>query len=104
MSTFTIDALRDAQRKLEALGPAPFWASHSLLPADTAYKFTFRNVEYVGSHPDFWAKLAADPRVQVGFDFSPLSSITIRNLDVDAAARQQFYEALAGAFASGHAA
>lgn len=102
--TFTIDAIRAAQKKLEALGPAPFSASHTLLPADAAYRFTFRNIEYVGAHPDFWAKLRADPRVKVSFDFNPLGAMAIRDLDVDEAARVQFYDAMAGAIAAGQAA
>lgn len=102
--TFTIDAIRAAEKKLKALGPAPFWASHTLLPADTAYRFKFRNIEYVGAHPDFWAQLKADPRVEVSFYFNPLGAMEIRDLDADHASRMQFYDALAGAIAAGQAA
>lgn len=99
-----LDAIYAAQQMMDALGPVPFWASHTLLPADAAYRFTFRNIEYVGAHPDFWAQLPAHPKVRVSFDVNPLGSITVRNLDADDAAREQFYDALAGAIAAGQAA
>lgn len=58
-NSFTYKKLLALKKKVDAMPPPPFFASSKLLPADKAIMFTFEGRDYVGAHPDFWAKVAA---------------------------------------------
>jgi len=60
--SIALDTLREAMKQLEAIPPAPFFASTRFLPTDHALRFTRGDREHVGAHPDFWAKIPATDR------------------------------------------
>lgn len=75
-----IETLRRAQKLIEDLGPVPFLASCSDFPSDHALRFTHDGREYVGAHPDFWAKVPVSTAPASPFQFG---LTPIENLDLD---------------------
>ena len=87
--------------KMAEVGPEPFLASHSLLPTDQGVQFEKDGRKYFGAHPMMFERLPktdpilTDPKVPT--ISRPLFGITIRDLDRDSEARQEFYDAMSSA-------
>ncbi len=89
--TMTLDKLKQAMDLVADIPPPPFLGSSKLLPADKAFRFHLDRRDYVGAHPDFWAKIPA------GTLSGPasLGSVEIVDLDVHTRKRAEFFEAMA---------
>jgi|TARA_R100000093_G_scaffold68862_1_gene40725 hypothetical protein len=87
--------------KMAEVGPEPFLASHSLLPTDQGVQFEKDGRKYFAAHPMMLERLPkADPVLNDPKALTisrPLFGITIRDLDRDSEARQEFYEAMSTA-------
>lgn len=75
--TFSIETLRRAKKLVDDIGHAPFLASCSEFPADHAVRFTYEGREYVGAHPDFWAKVPVStaPASPFQFGLTPIEDL-----------------------------
>jgi len=97
--SIALDTLREAMKQLEAIPPAPFFASMRLLPSDHALRFTRGDREHVGAHPDFWAKIPASDRGMCQ------SAFAIEIVDLDLPCNRQrkvdFFSAMAAAVTFG---
>lgn len=77
--TFTIQKLREAMDKVKDFPPPPFFGSSKMLSADHFVKFKHGGRDYVGGHPDLWAKF---PAYTLATPPGALGSVDIINLDV----------------------
>lgn len=57
INTITIDTIREAQRKIEAIGPLPVFASWDQFHPARPIRIEVGGRTYVGAHPDLWAKV-----------------------------------------------
>jgi len=95
------EVIASISAKLAEVGPEPFLASHSLLPTDQGVQFEKDGRKYFGAHPMMFERLPkagpvlTDPKVPT--ISRPLFGITIRDLDRDVEARQEFYDAMSSA-------
>ena len=94
MLSYTIEKLQAAMDLIKDIPPAPFFGSSKEFPADRAMMFTVDRREYVGAHPDFWAKI---PVSEGKIGNTPLNGIEIHNLDVSPSRSAEFHGALAKA-------
>ena len=88
----TLDSIREAMKAIAEIPPPPFLGSCRLLPNAHALKFQFDGREYVGAHPDFWAKIPVSSRDQ----YASLWAMEIYDLDLSCNAnrRAEFFGAL----------
>lgn len=89
-----VESIIAAKRMLEELPPAPLFVSSTILPDEKALNFTFEKRDYVGAHPDFWARLPVGCLDLPSPIFGLLGGIRIVDIDADAAARNEFWHAL----------
>jgi hypothetical protein len=86
--TFTRENLDEAARMLAGVPPVPMLVSSNLLSRSAATQFQDQGRDYLGAHPSFWAKLPSDAHP------TTLCSIPIIDIDVDLAARAEFFAAM----------
>lgn len=86
----TLGKLKDMMAQIKAIvhPPTPFLGSMRLLPADKAMSFEHEGRQFVGAHPDFWAKFPTGDKA------NPLADVPIYNMDVDLRRRGEFCKAL----------
>ena len=91
--------------KVAALGPPPYFASHSLLPTDSGIWFEHEGRTYFGAHPAVWAQM---PVAEFQHDLKqipisrPVFDQTIVDLDKDHDAKLKFYQAMSSAMRGQH--
>lgn len=93
---FDIDKLRAMMDLVKTMPPPAFFGSWRLLAADNALKFKFEGRDYLGAHPDFWAKVKERTDVSIVYatHLSSLDGVEIIDLDVNKQKRAEFVEAM----------
>lgn len=84
-SGFTLEKLMAAKRLVDAMPPAPVFATWEHFPRDHAVKFNEGGRDYVGAHPDFWSKIPASERGT----YQSLSAIKIIDLSLPFYAKEK---------------
>lgn len=56
---FTMETLREAMEKIEALPPPPLFLSSRLFPSDKAITAKGKRDHVAGAHPSFWRRFEA---------------------------------------------
>ena len=92
--SLTIEKLRAAMEVLRNIPPAPFFASSRDLPMSKALMFKECNREYVGAHPDFWAKVPTEIASVEAQMLAAIGRIQIVDLDTQPHRKAEFYKAL----------
>lgn len=73
--------------------PPPFWASSRNLPREHAISFKVGGTDYLGAHPDFWAKVPSD----ITRPWNPFARIEVFDLDIDPRRSTEFWAAFRAA-------
>lgn len=90
VSTLTMARIAEAMALVNSMPPVPFLASCATLASDFGVRFTVEGREYVGCHPDMWAKV---PR---GTSINPMAEVPVWDIDAEAnaAKRHEFFDAM----------